>query len=195
MMRSIAPIMSLRALAGALLLAGCGHSPPTTFLVLDPAPPTAAVAAYAGPPLRVPFVHLPVTVDRPELVRRDTAGTLTVEDFARWSAPLGIMARDTLIQDLIQRLPAGSVLPPDAPAAPAELRVEPTVLAVAINGGVATMNVSYRLIPSGATAARPRLVQLTTPVDDETPPARAQAWSRLLAQLGDRIVTDLAARR
>lgn len=199
MMRSIAP-MTLTgalagALAGALLIAGCGHSPAATFLVLDPAPPTASTGAYAGPPLRVPFVHLPVTVDRPELVRRDAAGTLTVEDFARWSAPLGIMARDTLIQDLTQRLPGGSVLAPDAPAAPAELRVEPTVLAVQMGGGVATMNVSYRLIPPGPNAVRPQLVQLTTPLDDDTPPARAQAWSRLVGQLSDRIVADIAVRR
>ena len=189
MMRPTAPI----ALVCAVLLAGCGHSPATTFLVLDLAPAALPVAAYAGPPLRVPFLHLPVTVDRPELVRRDAAGTLAVEDFARWSAPLGIMARDTLIQDLTQRLPTGSVLAPDAPGAMPEVRVEPTILSLTSGGGSATMTVSYRLIAPGAVDARPQVVQLATPLADDAPPARAQAWSRLLGQLSDRLVIDLAA--
>ena len=179
------------ALAGAVFLAGCGHSPATTFLVLDPTPPLAAVTAYAGPPLRVPFVHLPVTLDRPELVRRDVAGTLTVEDFARWSAPLGIMARDTLVQDLTQRLPGGAVLPPDAPTAPKEVRVEATVLAFEVSDGGAALTASYRLVTAGSSAVRPSVVQLSTPLSEDAPPARAQAWSRLLALLSDRIVADL----
>jgi hypothetical protein len=198
MMRPFTPIAlpraPLMAPLLALLVAGCGHSPATTFLVLDAAPPAVPVAAYAGPPLRVPFVHLPVTLDRPELVRHDRAGTLAVEDFARWSAPLGLMARDTLVQDLTQRLPAGTVLPPDAPGVASEVRVEPTVLSADFGSGTAAMTISYRLVRSPAAAARPRLVQLTATLADDTPAGRAQAWSRLLGDLSDRIVADLAAR-
>ena len=186
-MRPFTPV----ALLATTLLAACGHSPATTFLVLDPAPPTAAPAVtYAGPPLRVPFVHLPVTVDRPELVRQDAAGTITVDDFARWSAPLGLLARNALVQDLTARLPAGAVLPPDATAAAREVRVEATVLSFDTANGEATMAVSYRLVPAG-TDPQPRVARLTTGLADNAPPARAQAWSRLLAQLSDRIVAEL----
>ena len=166
------------ALAASLLLAACGHSPATTFLVLDPTPPA-----------------LPVTLDRPELVRRDGAGTLTVEDFARWSAPLGLMARDTLIQDLIRRLPPGSVLPPDAPAATREIRVEATVLSFEVRDGAAELTASYRLVPTGAAGVRPTVVTLTAPMATDTPPARAQAWSSLIGQLSDRVVDDLPKAR
>lgn len=187
-MRPLVPIVLLASMP----LSGCGHSPATTFLVIDPAPPTTASAStYAGPPLRVPFVHLPVTVDRPELVRQDAAGTIAIDDFARWSAPLGLLARGALVQDLTARLPAGAVLPPDAPTAAREVRVEATVLSFDATAGEATMTVSYRMVRTG-TDPRPLVAQLTTPLTDDAPSRRAQAWSRLLAQLSDRIVAELA---
>ena len=197
MIRPLIP--PLTTMAAALLLAGCGHSPAATFLVLDPAPPSSpAAAGYAGPPLRVPFVHLPVTVDRPELVRQDAAGTVKVDDFARWAAPLGLQARDTLIRDLTVRLPAGAVLPPDAPPAPREVRVEVTVLSFDVAGGQAVLTASYRLAGPGAGAgaggARPALAQLSTPLADDGAASRAQAWSRLIGQLSDRMVAALPLR-
>ena len=187
------PTMST-ALPVALLLAGCGTSPATTFLVLDPAPPAGVATTYAGPPLRVPFLHLPVTIDRPELVRQDAAGTLTVDDFARWSAPLAIMARNTLIADLTARLPAGAVLPPDASPATREIRVEATVLSFDAVGSDATLTAFYRLVAPGTADPRPAVVTLRTPLADATAPTRAQAWSRLLGQLSDRIVATLPLR-
>ncbi|WP_375380775.1 membrane integrity-associated transporter subunit PqiC [uncultured Sphingomonas sp.] len=178
------------AVAGALLLSGCGHSPAATFLTIDPAPPAVgASAAYAGPPLRVPFVHVPATLDRPEFVHQVAAGTLAVDDFARWSAPLGRLARDTLIRDLVQRLPAGSVLAPDAAPAKPEVMVQATVLDFTPAGTTATMTVSYRV----GLSPVPRVVQLQAPLAGPTPVAAAQAWSALVGQLADRIVTDLPA--
>ena len=196
MMRPLIPV----TMVAALLLAGCGHSPAATFLVLDPAPPSSPVASYTGPPLRVPFVHLPVTVDRPELVRQDAAGTVKVDDFARWAAPLGLQARDTLIRDLTARLPAGAVLPPDAPPAPREVRVEATILSFDVAGGQAVLTASYRLAgpgagaSSGAGSTRPALAQLSTPLADDGAASRAQAWSRLIGQLSDRVVAALPVR-
>ena len=196
MMRPLIPVI----MVASLLLAGCGHSPAATFLVLDPAPPSSPVAGYAGPPLRVPFVHLPVTIDRPELVRQDAAGTVKVDDFARWAAPLGLQARDTLIRDLTARLPAGAVLPPDAPPAPREVRVEATILSFDVAGGQAVLTASYRLAGPGAGAspgagsARPALAQLSTPLADDGAASRAQAWSRLIGQLSDRVVAALPVR-
>ncbi len=179
---------------GAAMLAGCGHSPAVTFLVLDAVPPARSVADYAGPPLRVPFVHLPATVDRPELVRQDAAGTISVDDFARWSAPLGLQARDTLIRDLTARLPGGAVLPPDAPPAPREVRVEATVLAFDVTAGQASMTVSYRLVGPGATDPRPMVAKLATPLMDDAAAGRARAWSALIGQLSDHVIAALPPR-
>lgn len=181
----------LTVLFASVPLGACGHSPATTFLVIDPTPPiTASTSTYAGPPLRVPFVHLPVTIDRPELVRQDAAGTIAVNDFARWSAPLGLLARGALVQDLTARLPVGAVLPPDAAAATREIRVEATILSFDAVGGEATMTVSYRLVLTG-TDPQPRVAMLTTPLAVDAPPERARAWSRLLAQLSDMMVASL----
>ena len=130
---------------------------------------------------------MPVTLDRPEFVHQPAAGTLAVDDFARWSAPLGRLARDTLIRDLIQRLPAGSVLAPDAAPARPEVRVQATVRDFTPAGASATMTVSYRI----GLGPAPRVVQLQTPLAGPTPVDAAQAWSALIGQLADRIVTDL----
>lgn len=176
------------AVAGAALLAGCGHSPAATFLTIDPAPPAAApLAAYRGAPLRVPFVHVPVTIDRPEFVRQPAAGTLAVDDFARWSAPLGRLARDTLVRDLTDRLPAGAVLAPDAAPATPETLVQATVLDVTPSGATTTMTVSYRV---GASPV-PRVAQFQAPLAGPTPADAARSWSALVGQLADRIVADL----
>lgn len=177
----------------ATLLAACGHSPATTFLVVDATPPSAPATLYAGPPLRVPFVHLPVTVDRPELVRQDAAGTIRVDDFARWSAPLGIMARNALIQDLTARLPAGAVLPPDALPVSREIRVEATVLSFDTRDGQAVATTSFRLVAPG-TDPQPRVTRLSAPLANDTAPARAQAWSRIVGQLSDEVLAALLRR-
>jgi uncharacterized lipoprotein YmbA len=181
-------LLSVAALASAVLLAGCGHSPGATFLTIDAAPPASApLATYRGAPLRVPSVHVPVTLDRPEFIRQPAAGTLAVDDFARWSAPLGALARETLIRDLVARLPAGSVLAPDAAPVRPEVVVQTTVLDFTPAGDMATMTVSYR---TGA-APLPRVVQLRAPLAGATPVDAARAWGALIGQLADRIVADL----
>ena len=190
------PLRNAALLLG-LFLAGCGHSPATTFLALEPAPPASAVAAYRGPPVRVPFLHVPITLDRPEFVRQ-VAGTVKISDFDRWAAPLGLLARNTLIEDLQARLPAGSVLPPDAGARAPELRVEPTVLAFRVEGGEAVMDATYALVrpPARGSAQQPGLprpMTLSVPLQADTPAGQAQAWSALLGRLADRIVTDIAS--
>lgn len=177
-----------------LFAAGCGRSPATTFLALEPVPPARVGAAYAGPVLRVPFVRVPVTLDRPEFVRQ-VAGRVEVSDVDRWAAPLGRLARDTLIQDLQARLPAGAVLPPDAGPAVPEVRAEVTVLAFRVASGRAVMDVSYRLVRrAGASGDPVRPVALRTDVAAETPAAQAGAWSALLGQLADVVVADLVRR-
>ena len=101
------------------------------------------------------------------------------------------MARDALIGNLTQRLPGGQVLPPDAPPAARELRVEATILSFDAGSGKAALTVSYRLVGPPAPEPRPNVVQLTTPLADDTAPAQARAWSALIGQLSDCIVADL----
>lgn len=182
------------AMLAPLSLSGCGSSPAATFLTLTPTPPVT-VNAYRGPPLRVPFLRVPVTLDRPEFVQQ-VANTVIVSDFDRWAAPLGRLARDTLIQNLQARLPAGKVLPPDAGATVPEVRVEATILSFTTVDGQAVLTLSYRIVPaqpaaSTSVTASPRPVTLRAPLAADDAVSQAGAWSVLLGQLSDRIVGDV----
>lgn len=107
-MKRLAPLLV------ACVVAACGRSPEPRLWTLDAVAPVAP-RTTATTPLRVDAVHLPLALDRPELVERRGANRVTVHDFDRWSAPLGDLVRRTLTQDLMARLPAGSVIFPDAP--------------------------------------------------------------------------------
>jgi hypothetical protein len=177
--------------AGLLALAGCGHSPPAVTLTLDPVAPVegAVRGGYRGLPIAVPAVHVPAAIDRAEFVSQPTAGTLTVDDFARWSAPLGVLARDALVRDLIARLPAGSVLPPGATgAAGRAITLDVTILAFDPRAGGATMQAAWRPLPGGTV----REIALSTPGSASDPVGAARAFAALLGQLADRIAAEIA---
>ena len=73
--------------------------------------------------------------------------------------------------------------------APRMLGIE--IVAIAPGRATATMTVSYRI----GLAPAPRVVQLQAPLAGPTPVDAAQAWSALVGQLADRIVTDLPVTR
>lgn len=186
-MRALPP-MALAALAA---LAGC-TSPKTILLTLDAAPPApnAVQAGYRGLPIAVPAVHLPAALDRAEFVRQESAGEVKVDDFARWTAPLGLLARDALVRDLTVRLPAGSVLPPGAGGSAGHARtLDVTVLAVQTSASGATMQVAYRVVPGGPV----RQVMLSSPGAASGPVPAARAFGALIGQLADRIAADMLA--
>ncbi|WP_419825919.1 PqiC family protein [Sphingomonas sp.] len=183
-MRAAVPLLAV-----LLPLAGCGHSPPSVTLTLDPvAPAEAAVrGGYRGLPIAVPAVHVPAAIDRAEFVSQAEAGTLKVDDFARWSAPLGVLARDALVRDLTARLPAGSVLPPGATGTVGKaIALDVTILSFDPRAGGATMQVAWRPLPGGAVR---QLALVTDGAADPTGAARS--FAALLGQLADRIAADV----
>jgi uncharacterized lipoprotein YmbA len=176
---------------GALsALAGCA-SPQTTLLTLDAASPVpgAVHAGYRGMPISVPAVHLPATLDRAEFIHQETAGEVKVDDFARWTAPLGLLARDTLVRDLTARLPAGSVLPPGTSGIAGRTRIlDVTILSFQAGADGATMQAAYRALPGGTV----QVLSLTAPDAGTTPTTTARAFGTLIGQLADRIATAMA---
>ncbi|HEX4025678.1 MAG TPA: PqiC family protein [Steroidobacteraceae bacterium] len=104
------------AAALAMLLAGCGHSPPTRFFTLAAVRADAAQRAFAGAPVQVRAVHIPAVLDRPERVVGRSPQQLDIVETQQWGAPLDDMIRRVLSQDLSARLPAGMVLMARAPA-------------------------------------------------------------------------------
>ena len=178
--------------AALLALAGC-TSPKTVLLTLDAAPPPsdAVHGGYRGLPIAVPAVHLPASLDRAEFVHQESAGEVKVDDFARWTAPLGLLARDALVRDLTVRLPAGAVLPPGTVGTAGKARtLDVTILGFQTGASGATMQIAYRVVPGGPV----QQLSLTTPGAGIAPVPAAQAFGALIGELADRIAADMAAR-
>jgi hypothetical protein len=154
--------------------------------------------------LRLRRVTIPPALDRAELTREVSPGEVKVSDFEHWAAPLGQTAVQVLAEDLAARLPAGTLIPPEAPLPPDGLDVDVDILSFNVSDAQAVMQVSWSEIarPSPPTApgsppatppqAASRFLQLTAPVDATGGLAEAQGFSRLLGQLADRISADLA---
>jgi uncharacterized protein len=190
-------IVVLAALLAPVVLAACGHSPQTQFLTLDATPAaSSAVVDYRGPPVRIPAVRIPPALDRVEFIRQTAPGEMRVDDLTQWSASLGLLARNTLILDLAERLPSGAVSPPDTAAQPGGLRASVAILSFGVVGNDATMEVAYDFISDdGPDAAGPRhWAKLSTASAGQNPLDTARAFSALLGALADRMAGDLAAR-
>ena len=110
---------ALASIGLSVLAAGCGTSPPVRFFALDPMP--SAVGPQMPPAadkpgrwqVQVAAVHIPPTLDRQEIVRQSEAGVLDIDDRNRWGAPLADMTRNVLTEDLVSRLGAPRVVPPE----------------------------------------------------------------------------------
>lgn len=175
------------AVALLTLLGACGRSPPSVTLTLDPVAPTAVRSDYRGPPLAVPAVHMPAAIDRAEFVRQVAPGEAKIDDFARWAAPLGTLARDALVRDLTARLPTGAVLPPGAVGGKGVRTLDVTVLALTGGPGEAVLQAAYRTVPGGAV----QQVEVRAPATGDAPVPSAQAFGALIGKLADAIVAGL----
>jgi uncharacterized lipoprotein YmbA len=179
----------------ALALTGCGHSAPTRFFTLDALPPAggAAGGAFTGPPVRLDAVHIPAALDRVEVVRQLAADELDVSDLDHWGAPLGELARRALTQDLDERLPAGTVIFPDSPKPALAQDLIVDVLDIQTQGDVVTLTASYTLVQTKPQVSKiQRQVILSAPQSSTGAAGQADALSRILAQLADKIAADLA---
>ena len=173
-------------------LSGCGSSPKSLTLTLDPVSAATVYGDYRGPPIAVPAVHVPAAIDRVEFVRETVPGRLDVDDFARWSAPLGVLARDALVRDLTQRLPAGAVLPPGAGAAAGHaIAYDVTILGLSTGAGGGTMQAAYRRLPGGTT----RIGSYTSTTAGVAPVDAAGTLSTLIGKLADDVAADAARPR
>ena len=186
---------ALAAAVSALLLASCGHSPPTRFYTLDPRPPAASGLRVSGTgPVRILAVRVPPMLDRLEVARQIQPAVVQVDDLARWSAPLGDLARDALAQDLAERLPGVAILPArsSAPAGARDLTVE--ILSLRHADRAFELDATFELADAASGAiVDQQHVRLSAAAERTDAAAEAEALSRLLAALADRISPRLAA--
>jgi uncharacterized lipoprotein YmbA len=185
----------LAILSAGLLLSGCGHSPPTRFYTLDSVPPAQAAAAGPRAPVQLSAVHLPPTFDRPQVVTQTAPGRLELSEQDQWGAPLDEMMRRTLAQDLLARLPEGAFIAPEAPRPAGAQGLVVDVLQLQATPGRVVIQATWSLT-GGASGdlAQSRIVNLSTSTRGPGAAGQADAISRLLGELSDRIAAALAQR-
>jgi uncharacterized protein len=177
----------------AVAIGGC-RSAPTRIYALQPAAPASRIDVYHAPALRVDTLSVPAEWDRIEILKPLDAGALRISEFDHWAAPLGQMARQTLSEDLDQRLPSGSVIYPRLTKPGGALGVNVDILDFSIVASQAVMRASWVIVPSGdARAARRSSAELHSPVSSEEAAAAVHAWSDLMGQLADRIAAAAAS--
>ncbi len=183
-------------LACGALLAGCA-SAPTRFFTLDPvAPAQASAAAYPGPPVKVLAVNIPPALDREELVSETTPGVVKVHDLEHCEAPLGLTARQVLVQDLAGRLPASAVLGPASPGGDGVATLSVDIVSFHAGPEGAQMQASWNVgLPAvvGAQVFRSPLTTLQGQGVSPDGAGTSQAFSALLGQVADQIAVTLPA--
>ncbi len=174
-----------------LIVAGCASATTDTY-TLSSVPP--ARGTPAGPPVRPPFevgeVSIPATIDRDEIVLNAPGDRLDVIGTSIWGAPVRQLIRRALSDDLIERLPRGSVLPSGDPATSSGLRL----LTVSIQrfeantAGRVTLRAFWLLSRSGQPpSGTPHEVRVDVDAGAGTPAAVVPAMSRALGMMADQI--------
>jgi uncharacterized protein len=184
-------------LAALLALDACASSRPSKFFGLAPVPASGA-ASSAGPQtpsIRVAAIHIPAMLDRQEIARLGTGHQLEISGQERWGAPLDEMTLQTLTRDLIERLPAGKVILPGAPAPPGVRPIVVNVLQFQSDvAGNIVFEGSWSLLEPDAAA--PVLVRNFRYAASASPPNTSEevgGMSMLLGQLADDIANNLPA--
>jgi uncharacterized lipoprotein YmbA len=179
--------------AVAVTLDAC-HSAPTRIYSLDPAMPATRIDTYQAPALRVDTLNVPASWDRIEILGLSAAGKLEISDFDHWSAPLTQIARQTLSDDLDQRLPSGSVIYPRLPKPEGALGINVDILEFTVVASQASMRASWFIVPTGGSQSAKRSVaSLQESMNSTEPAAVVHAWSELIGQMADRIAADAAS--
>jgi uncharacterized lipoprotein YmbA len=178
----------------ALTLCGCSGAQ-TRFYTLEPAPSSTGQAAYAGAPLRVDAVHIPSSLDRPEMARELENNQVVVPDNDHWAGPLGDLLRRALTQDLAARLGPQAVVYPDAPKPTGSAGLVVNILAISPVGGDLVMDVSWTLLPGqgpGPSGASPTVTRGALRVSTPRSGTGAGAYAAELSQLTDHLASAIA---
>lgn len=95
---------SLLMLGGALILSACSSVPTNYHTLIATQPQTTAATRAVDFQLQVLPVRIPVQVDQPSLVVRESDGRLAILENALWASPPADEFHDALAIELEQRL-------------------------------------------------------------------------------------------
>jgi uncharacterized protein len=114
--------VALSTLGLAVLVTGCGSTPPSRFYTLRgtaaPASASSNLSVVVGP------VSVPATVDRPQIVLTTGANQVALDEFHRWASPLSNNISRVVAENLVALLRTPRVtLSPQSLGADADFRV------------------------------------------------------------------------
>jgi uncharacterized protein len=181
-------------IAAVAALGGClGSSPASRFYTLSTLPASGTGGGASTRTIRVAPVSLPESVDRPQLVRRTGATTVSIEEFDRWVEPLDTLLRNSLALDLGALLPEAQVLGDAAPG----LAVDQTVV-VAVDRLEVAQDVSldalWFVLAAGEDQPKAtRRTRIVEPAGTGQPSDVAAALSRAVERLSRDIAAELKA--
>lgn len=95
---------SLLILTGLLALSACSSTPMQYHTLIPGQPASAAPAERVNFQLQLMPVRIPVQIDQPSLVVRDTDGQLSILEHALWASPPADEFHDALAFELESRL-------------------------------------------------------------------------------------------
>ncbi|WP_174365061.1 ABC-type transport auxiliary lipoprotein family protein [uncultured Caballeronia sp.] len=177
-------------LATLLFISGCAGSPKATFYTLTPQVQQAQPDARSPIAITIGSVSVPELVDRPQLVTRVDATTVSIDEFARWADPLKGQVRRVLTADLALQFPGALVSgsPQNADSATTFLVSLDVQSFESAPGDAASMGVLWSVrAPKGKSVSGYRLVH--EPTNGEGDDALVAAHSRALAAISG----DIAA--
>ena len=185
----------LLLMLGAIVAAGCGSSPPTHFFTLRPVASVGQSTSASAVPVQVDAFNIPAVLDRTEMVRQNGPDSLSINDQDHWGAPFGEMARNVLAQDLLTRMPAGTVILPNAPAPAAAAHL---VVSVARFGedadGSVRLDGSWALLGNNSKSPLLRRdVKLARKAVPGDAASQAAAMSDLLGRLADDVSNGVSS--
>ncbi len=191
------PALCMLFVGPLLLLDACTSSPPSKFYGLAAVPPSGAPLSVpqAASTLRVAAVHIPPMLDRQEIARPSAGNQLDISGLDRWDAPLDEMTQEILTRDLIERLPAGTVI---LPGAPAPLGADSIVVNILqfqsdVSGSVVFQGSWSLLVPNSPAPALIRDFRYGASSIPQDIGDEVGVMSTLLGQLADDISSHLPA--
>jgi uncharacterized lipoprotein YmbA len=180
-------------------LAGCSTSPPVRYYTLMP--PESALAQGAPARQNTEAAYLlevvPVTVppqaDQPQVMLRESNGSLAAYYSDRWTAPLADEIRSALSYDLVRQLGVLDVQSINPPASAPLWRVQVDVQRFdAMAGGAAVLDATWRIRPinmKGAALLCRSVVEV--PLGGGTPAQAVSAQQRATADLASTIASGI----
>jgi uncharacterized lipoprotein YmbA len=190
MTKKFLPLAQLLSLA--LLLAGCGSSPPNNYYLLSahefPAASGEKPAVGVGP------IEIPAYMNRDNLVYNRVENTLEIANLELWAEPLADGVQRVLVLNLAGLLNTQSVrLFPWHPKRAPDYGVRVDLLQLDASATAAALTAEWLVYrPANSKPVKRRISKLQVPLPTAEPEAVASAYSELLFQLSEIIAAAIA---